>query len=230
LTGTAALESWADRPLRLLPADSEQSVVFKPSDFPELPESLTCANLVIKRGSHDYDTWRVDYPQWSGSSEVFGALGLAIVGVMLLRRESVTIRLTSSHSEIKSVIILEPPALDHETGLEVRPACFHYATSEIERHPWTGHPPAPDELPWFKLTNAEDFVVTDEHRAQRDCLHGFGGARGSARFARLLLDLSRPANRTFEVALECEAGFRGVAPASAETRLWLPGGAYWDAP
>jgi hypothetical protein len=226
----ATLESWAYGPLQLLPEDPDESVVFTPADVPELPESLTCGDLVIKRGFHDYDTWRVDYPQWSGSPEVFGALGLATLGVMLLRRESVIIHLTSTHSEVKSVTILQPPALDHGTGLEVHPTRFHYAISEVARHPWTAYPPAPDELPWFKLTNAEDFVVTDEHRAARDRLDGFGGAAGSARFARLLLDLSRPANRTFEVALECEAGFRGVAPASAEVRLWLPGGVYWDAP
>jgi len=213
-----------------LPADPDESIVFTPSDFPPLPESLGCDDLVIKHGFHDYDTWRVDYPQWSGSREGFAALGLAIVGVMLLRHESVTVYLTSSHSEIRSLTILQPPALDHGTGLEVLPTRFHYSMSEIARHPWTAYPPAPDELPWFKLTNAEDFVVTDQHRATRDRLHGFGGAPGSARFARLLLDLSRPANRIFEVALECEAGFRGVAPASAEVRLWLPGGDYWDAP
>jgi len=172
----------------------------------------------------------VDYPQWSGSPEGFAALGLAIVGVMLLRRESVTVHLTSSHSEIRSLSILQPPDLDHRTGLEVHPTRFHYSMSEIAKHPWTAYPPAPDELPWFKLTNAEDFVVTDEHWATRDRLHGFGSALGSARFARLLLDLSRPANGTFEVALECEAGFRGVAPASAEVRLWLPGGDFWQAP
>jgi len=37
-------------------------------------------------------------------------------------------------------------------------------------------------------------------------------------------------NRTLEIPLECEAGFRGVAPASAEVRLWLPGGDYFQYP
>ena len=40
----------------------------------------------------------------------------------------------------------------------------------------------------------------------------------------LFLDMSRQSNDCTEIALEAEPGFRGVAPASAEIRFWLPGG------
>ena len=145
-------------------------------------------------------------------------------------RRSLTIHLGSAQSEVKELVVLRPPMIDGLTGLELRPTSFCYAMSSVSRHPWTESAPTPEELPWFKLTNLADDVLTDAQRAERDCLHGFGSLHGSARFARLLLDLSRPSNKALEVALECEAGFRGVAHASAEVRLWLPGALYWDAP
>jgi hypothetical protein len=43
----------------------------------------------------------------------------------------------------------------------------------------------------------------------------------------LLLDISRPDCPVKEVELEGELGFRGVAPGSAEVRLWLPGSFGW---
>lgn len=222
------LENWANSVLHRVPVQPEQTIALDQSIFPELPDVLNCGSLIIKRGFHDYDTWRVDYPQWSGSKDAYGALGLATLAVMLLRHDSLRIRLTSRH--FKWVTILSPVLFDSDTGIELSPARFHYELSPVDRHPWIERPPAPDELPRFKLTNAEDFVATEEHRAERDCIHGFGSLLGSARFVRLLLDISRPSNQTCEVALECEAGFRGVAPASAEIRLWLPGGDYWQAP
>lgn len=223
------LTDWAAELFRQLPAAPDDALEMSASAFPELPESLTCSDLVIRRGFHDYDTWRIDYPQWSGSAETFGCLGLAILGAMFQQLNSLTVNITNVRSEIRSLVVLGPP-VDASTGLGLRAASFHYVVSEVRRHPWVLCSPAPDDLPWFKLTNSADEVVTDAHRAERDCIHGFGSWFGSARFARLLLDLSRPTNEALEVALECEAGFRGVAPASAETRLWLPGAPYWDSP
>jgi hypothetical protein len=225
----ATLKSWAEGLLTSLPLDPDEERELDGSAFPALPDALQCSDLVVRRGYHDYDTWRVDYPQWSGSRESFGGLGLAILGSMFQAR-SLTIHLASTQSEIRSLVILAPRLADLETGLAVLPSRFSYAPSEVSRHPWLRSPPPPEDLPWFKLTNSGDDVLTDAQRAERDCVHGFGSLLGSARFARLLLDLSRPFNQTLEVALECEAGFRGVAPASAEVRLWLPGADYWDAP
>lgn len=226
---TVTLKSWAEGLLETLPVDPEEERELPGSAFSEIPDIVSCHDLVVRRGFHDYDTWRVDYPQWSGAPETYGCLGLAILGAMF-QAKSVTIQLTSTQSEIRSIVILAPPLTDPYTGLKIFPSTFSYRPSPVFRHPWTCSSPPPEDLPWFKLTNLDDFAASDEERAARDCIHGFGSLRGSARFARLLLDISRPSNTTLEVALECEAGFRGVAPASAEVRLWLPGAPYWDPP
>jgi len=224
------LNDWADGVLQLLPADADGSLELTATSFPELPETLDCADLVVRRGVHDYDTWRIDYPQWYGSPEVFGCLGLAIVAALLQGATSLTMRLTSVKSEIKSLVVMQPPLVDTSSGLELHPSRFHYDVAPVVKHPWVRAAPPPDELPWFKLTNSADDVSTDAQWAERDCIHGFGSLLGSARLARLFIDLSRPSNQTVEVALECEAGFRGVAPASTEARFWLPGAFCWEAP
>jgi hypothetical protein len=225
------LKDWAEGLLGSIPANPDADpVTFTASTIPPLPQPLTCSGLVIEPGSHDYDTWRIDYPQWSAEKSTYSALGLAILGTLFHRQSTVSIRLTSSSSRIKALVIEAPAVVDFGTGLQLVATGLEYGVTALTRHPWVCNDVSPDELPWIKLTNMQDFVITDEQRAQRDCVHGFGSLLGSARFARLLLDFSRPTNQTLEVALESEAGFRGVAPASAELRLWLPGADYWIEP
>jgi hypothetical protein len=224
------LSEWAQGLLEQVPADAGSDTTFSAELFPPLPQSLTCKSLVIEPGFHDYDTWRIDYPQCSADKATYAALGLAILSAIFHGKSVVSISLTSPRSKIESLTIAPPSRMDFHTGLELAATGIHYGVAPVQRHPWASSGVSAQELPWIKLTNADDCVITEEQRAQRDCLHGFGSLLGSARFARLLLDLSRPANEVVEVALESEAGFRGVAPASAELRLWLPGADYWAEP
>ena len=224
------LNEWAEGLRTQVPADAYADTTFSAKVLPPLPPSLTCKSLVIETGFHDYDTWRIDYPQWSADKSTYAALGLAILAALFHRQSTVSVRLTSPRSKIKSLVIEAPGRVDFHTGLELAAIGLEYTVAPVERHPWSSSGFTPEDLPWIKLTNTEDCVVTDEQRSQRDCLHGFGSLLGSARLARLLLDFSRPSNDTLEIALESEAGFRGVAPASAELRLWLPGADYWIEP
>jgi hypothetical protein len=47
-------------------------------------------------------------------------------------------------------------------------------------------------------------------------------------FGRFLADISDPVAGRDEYELEGEAGFRGVAPLSAELKVWLPGSCGWE--
>jgi hypothetical protein len=69
----------------------------------------------------------------------------------------------------------------------------------------------------------ESFIATHEHLQSRDVAEGFGHFEAACRFAELLLNAGLPHSETDEIALEGERGFRGVAPGSAEIRIWLPG-------
>jgi hypothetical protein len=206
------------------------TVTLSRSNVPMMPRDLEANGLIVRRGHHDYDTWRVDSLQWSAEKDTYASLGLAILSVMLHERPECRVLLTHPRSEIKTLVVRSDHALVHDqrTGVLLTPKEYRYEMFEVARHPWIEDGVPPEDLPWFKLTNSDDMIVTEEQRSARDVIHGFGSLVGSSRFAHLLLDVGQRGSRTVEVALEGEAGFRGVAPASCEVRLWLPGGDYWE--
>jgi hypothetical protein len=71
------------------------------------------------------------------------------------------------------------------------------------------------------LTNEQGGCATEQQRAARDIVEGFGGALGSAKLAALLLDIGLPDAQLTEFCLEGPPGYGGVPPASAEGRFWL---------
>jgi hypothetical protein len=112
--------------------------------------------------------------------------------------------------------------------LRTRVDSLEYWLEEWDQHPWYEvDPPPPWALPSFSLTNEADMVISEEDRASRDVLRGFGSIQGWGRFAKLLMDIGQSTDSVLEYALECEAGFRGVAPRSCEIRMWLPGSDAW---
>ena len=70
--------------------------------------------------------------------------------------------------------------------------------------------------------------LSDADWENRDVVIGFGQDEGVARLIELLINMSRAASSTNEVALEGEGGFRGVAPLSCEATFLLPGSFGWD--
>lgn len=86
---------------------------------------------------------------------------------------------------------------------------------------------APRELPFFEFTNEDNCIATDEEWANRDTIYLSGTLAGTVRFAELLLNAGWQENTQLEIDLECEAGFRGVAPGSSEMKLVLPGSFPW---
>jgi hypothetical protein len=230
------LHDWS-RPLQaLIPDDlSADEVELSGEQLSEPPLALACADLVIERRVHDYSALRVDELHWSGSKAAYEGLALLILGSLLhprpdqrWRRGERVLHLTSPVTEVKAVVI-QPVHMTEET-LTLRVERVRYGYEPVKRHPWLVDAPAPYTLPWMKLSNARDCVGTEADRAARDHVYGFGTMHGTARFANLLLNLSRSANDQREVALEVEGGFRGVAPLSGEARLWLPGGDFWTSP
>jgi hypothetical protein len=139
------------------------------------------------------------------------------------------VHLKHPRSEITRVVVRsDAPAYAYALPeLKIEPLAFEYSPGHVRRHPWSFDDLHPDDLPFFDLTNESEVAVKDEERAIRDVLRGFGSIMQALRFAALLLDVSRPDNTTTEIALEGDAGFRGVARASAEVRLWLPGADGW---
>ena len=114
------------------------------------------------------------------------------------------------------------------SGLAAGPLWLDYRPHHPTRHPWATEHPDPDDLPVLYLTDHNEDVFTDAEWQTRDTVVGFGGLEGTARFARLLLDVGHLDATRDEYVLEGEAGVRGVGPCSAELMLWLPGSIGWD--
>jgi hypothetical protein len=64
----------------------------------------------------------------------------------------------------------------------------------------------------------------------RDTVRVWASSPGILRLAELLLNAGCSWNQVREYALEGDAGYRGVAPMSAELRIFLPGGDGWIYP
>lgn len=108
------------------------------------------------------------------------------------------------------------------------PVAFRYVPGRTDKHPWK-YDPCTQDLPLFGLSNADDCVVsTDDAWRARDTVWIRASSIGTLRFAELLLDAGCPGNQVREYALEGEAGYRSVAPMSAELRIFLPGCFAWD--
>jgi len=223
------LYEFAERARQRLPElSSNDGVVLRPDSLPTVPKEMQTDALSIRRATHIYDAaWRIDRLEFYARKPTYEALGLLLLNAVLRPDiDVVDVKLTDARSEV-SLLRIECEQADVEDpfGLVVRPEAFGYCETAVEKHPWVSDRlTAPWDFPSFTLTNATSDAIHEDDWKSRDVVVGFGSMQGTVRLAELLLNLSRPANETYEVELECDAGFRGVSPASAEARFWLPGG------
>lgn len=212
-----------------LPKDSE--LIFDYQTLPDPPQMLTSDSLVITKAKHQYGAYaRVDELHFHATQRVYRQLGLLALATLFSEGCSrVALNLTHPKSAISQLAIdaMRPDKAKLETGFSMIPYAYSYSPDTVEKYHWLNDGLSPRELPFFGLTSADGFHTTDEEWDARDVVEGFGRPEAAARLAQLLLDLSRPDCPIKEVQLEGELGFRGVAPGSAEVRLWLPGSVGW---
>jgi hypothetical protein len=217
-----------------LPVDRDEGpeIVLDSSSIPRLPERLRTDRILLRRAVHSYGTgYRVDSIHLFAGPRVLRLLGLAVLS-RLFHPDPTTITIESTHpdSEIRT-LVLQLSADDlqgNPIGYSWSPASFRYWPSEISKHPWLDDDATPWDLPLLYLTNEEDLVVSNEQWQSRDSIRGLGTDRGFVRFADLCLNAGCPWNEVREFELEGEPGFRGVAPTSAEVRIFLPGSDHWN--
>jgi len=142
--------------------------------------------------------------------------------------EDVTLTINHPDSTIRRIII---PAgkltlADLPAGLSWAPFALRYFPAETEKHPWL-YDYGTHGLPRLELSNADDCIVTDEQWRGRDTVRIRASSPGTLELAELLLNAGCTWNEVREYALEGAAGYRGVAPTSAELRIFLPGSDGW---
>lgn len=203
---------------------------FDASSAPSLPPSATTDGIVIERSHCQYGGyWRGDRLVLFATRQTLRALGVIVIASLFAQPDtSADITLSHPASDIRTLRIRTPtPGIPGE-GLALAPLWYDYWPEQPGRHPWDGERIDPLDLPALYLTNQDEVAATEAQWLARDTVVGFGTLRGIARFGQFLVDIGNPVAGGDEYELEGEAGFRGVAPLSAELKIWLPGSWGWE--
>jgi hypothetical protein len=205
--------------------------VFHAGVLPVPPTSLASDRIVIRKFMHEYNSWyRADALWMSLSPRTRRELGVFLLACAFHGpSESTTFTISHPDSDIRRIII---PAsrltlADLPVGLAMAPFALRYFPRETEKHPWI-YDCCTHDLPLLALSNIDDSVgPTDEQWRGRDTVWIWASSPGALRLAELLLNAGCSWNPVRDYALEGDAGYRGVAPMSAELRIFLPGSAGW---
>jgi hypothetical protein len=204
---------------------------FERGSLPTPPPDLTSARVCVVGGSHGYGALTVDAVEISAYRETYRALGLFILAALLTPGPNrFVLSLTHPASQVRRLVVdTSYRRLDDGSGLRTEASGAVYFPARRRRLALEDASAHVDDLPHVFLTDVEEVVGRDwPGDPVRDTVVGFAGDRGAYAIAELLLDVSQAWNEEVEYTLEGPYGFGGVAPASAEVRLWLPGSVGWN--
>jgi len=201
-------------------------------NLPEPPNRLSTSELCLTWGYHFYNGSPLDLVSFELDKSACRHLALLVLACAFhAKPDGVQIELTHPRSRIRRLVIDSSWKVAYPVpGLITRPHRLDYYPEPPKLHPWVSTALSPGAMPFLRLTNEDDYVVTHEQIQSRDVAVGFGHFEAACLFAELMLNASLPQSETKEIVLEGECGYRGVAPGSAEIAIWLPGGlGYLDA-
>lgn len=204
--------------------------LFRHDNLPIPPSRLTSDRIHIRKIVRNYNGWhRVDNLAMYVDDAACRDLGLFLLACAFHDPEHSVLELSSSWSEVRRIVYRAPwPADDPPLGLVLRPATFRYFPSVTKKHPWL-HEKDISSLPLLALSNENECILSDDEWRKRDTVFVESSSAGTVCLAELLLNAGCPWNKVREYELEGDAGFRGVAPMSAELHLLLPGSDHWRA-
>jgi hypothetical protein len=222
-----------DRIVGQLPGgEDEEEFRFDAASTPTLPSSISTDQVVVSWGRHGYDDyWLADAVNLWADHRMMRALGVVVLATLFTPADSdIEVRLTHPGSRVRTLRLRPPGAELTDAGLRVSALSYDYSPGHLGKHPWLNEHVDPRHLPGLHLTNYTENAWMEADWPARDTLVVCGDQQGTARLAQLLLDAGDPEQPGSEYVLEGEAGFRGVAPCSAELTLWLPGSIDWPPP
>jgi hypothetical protein len=207
----------------------EPDFVFRAESLPVPPPVFSSDRIFIRKINHDYNSWyRADRLMIFLESHVSRELAIFLLACVFHEPERTVLELPQTRSDIRRIIYRsvkhEPD--DPPVGLSLRPVTFRYFPSVTEKHPWLKESEA-HNLPLLALSDADGLAYTDAEWQGRDTVFIESLYSGTVRLAELLLNAGCSWNDVREYELEGDAGFRGVAPTSAELHIILPGSVPW---
>jgi len=207
----------------------ERDYVFRPDTLPEVPAELETDRVVLRKTQHDYNSWcRADMLMLYVESDPARLLGIWLLACLFHRPDRATIEFCHPSSQVRT-LVFRSSRLDRDdppVGLSLMPFAFRYYPGVTRKHPWWNEAQV-DDLPLLALSNADDCIVTDDEWRARDTVFIESSLLGTVRLAELLLNAGCSWNQVRDYELEGDAGFRGVAPMSAELRIVMPGSLAW---
>ena len=188
-------------------------------------EALTTSDLCATIRYHHYDNFPMPAVVIEADKDTLGALGILIFASMFGQcKGPLVVLLRHPRTKIRKICVGNSYSSSESLpGLCSVPTHFNYYPDVPDKHPWFPYYQDGLGLPHIGLGDDSDAFPSDPDVRSRDVLFGFGSSEGSSKLAELLLNASRPSNTQLEFELECDAGFRGVAPTSVELQIHLPG-------
>lgn len=207
----------------------EPDFVFTRQNLPLPPPRFGTDRVFITKTHHDYNGWcRVDSLLVFVDSQVARELGLFLLACVFHDSERTWLELPAG-SDVRWLTYESRLRRDDPPpGLSQEALVFRYYPNETKKHPWLSETDV-SSLPLLALSLLDEIPVSEADWQRRDCVLVESSAVGTVRLAELLLNAGCSWNRVREYQLEGDAGFRGVAPMSAELRIFLPGSAGWGA-
>ncbi len=218
---------WASGLLTKLEAlENDHLLSFTQESFPALPDVQLTTNLILRPGGTNVDGVQIDGVHCSLDKRTAGALGCVLLK-SIFDSVDTSIELQAPMNEVTHVII-EASRHAYFFGLpnaNLKLMSLEFcASDDIGKHPWRFPVLAsPHDYPRFTYQENYTSDPSEVTKARSKSLLISSSMAGDIRFAELLLNLGRPQCLEDEIALEGEWGFRGVAPASLDLTLWLPG-------
>ncbi len=215
---------------------NDNSIDIKRSMFLKIPQKMTSKNIIITKGFADYNSYyRIDRLIFFTQKATLKSLGLLIFYSIFKSNKTITLKLINEHSEIKNIKIdpYNSNSIDiyDNRKFSVEINCnlnyFSYRPQILHRYPWFYFQDSVFDLPTFFLTNFQECIASETDYKKRDTIVISCSIKGMLRLGTLLLDLSNIHQKQNEYYLECEYGYKGVAPGSAEVKFCLPGSDGW---
>jgi hypothetical protein len=208
-----------------------QDFVFHGGVLPVPPVTLSTNRILFRKLHNTYNSWhRADSLWMYLSPQTCRELGVFLLACAFHGpSENTILTLNNQKSEVQRIIIAADKRTlgDVPNGLSTVPFAFRYWPAETKRFPFVDDCCVHD-LPLLALSNLDNSVgPTEEQWRSRESVWMWAGQTGTIRFAELLLNAGCSWNPVREYALEGDAGYRSVAPLSAELRIFLPGSDGW---
>lgn len=215
--------------LKTLPRESCNEVNFSHHIFPSNQERRFIANLVVTKGIHYFgSSTRIDRLYFSGSSQEYQALAIAMVYTIfcLEPEEPLVLELQHSESEIREIQLRWRDNDAQSTGLHIRPTKYSYWSEyeKADRTPFS-HLPLEGEhnfYPAVTLGNEDaNDHFTEESWRGRDKVEISAAVSTFARFASALLDFAGKNDSQQRIDLDPDPGMKGVTFGSVIARFSL---------